>query len=102
MNNLMIRNSVQLPLWVLAFALLFAVDPAWGGEESVVESGRKISALEAKQYVLLEAHEPNRLGWTKDNDDDGFMDFLVSIQHPFAYESRKDSNGEWLAYFAFT
>ncbi len=55
-----------------------------------------------EQAVLLEAHEPNRVGYTKDSDDKAFMDFLVSVQHPIAYERFKEGNGSWLPYFAFT
>lgn len=50
--------------------------------------------------VLLEAHEPNRVGATWDSDDIRFMDFTLSMQYPIFYQSLAQSS--WLPYVAFT
>ncbi|MBU0621228.1 MAG: phospholipase A [Gammaproteobacteria bacterium] len=54
--------------------------------------------------VRLEAHEPNRMGITVDNDDDDwFVDFKLSVHHPILYETLTEgSPSRWLPYFAFT
>jgi hypothetical protein len=60
------------------------------------------AAPSTNQKILLEAHEANRAGFTKDSDDQLFMDFLVSIQHPIGLESAENNHRSYLPYFSFT
>lgn len=46
----------------------------------------------ATRTVLLEAHEPNRVGYTKDNDDVGFMDFTLSMQYPLFLQQLQEKS----------
>lgn len=58
----------------------------------------------AQQPVRLKNHEPNFVGLTHDSDDDAFMDFTLSLQHPIAAEKLSEGNNALrvLPYFAFT
>jgi outer membrane phospholipase A len=52
------------------------------------------------QEPVLCSYEPTTLGWTKDGDDVGFMDFKLSVRYqiyPFPGEVDR-----WATYFAFT
>ena len=54
--------------------------------------------------LKLKHHEPNFVGYTKDNDDRRFMDFTLSLQHPVFFENLNWGNNKYhvLPYFAFT
>ncbi len=36
--------------------------------------------------LKLLSYEPNKMGWTFDENDVGFLDFTVSLKYPFAPE----------------
>ena len=37
------------------------------------------------QEALLQSYEPNRLGWTFDDNDVGYMDFTLSLMYPIFF-----------------
>jgi len=49
---------------------------------------------------VLCSYEPNTIGWTKDSDDVGFMDFKLSVRYQIFPFPREGEN--WATYFAFT
>jgi hypothetical protein len=52
---------------------------------------------------LLESYEPNTIGYTKDSDDVGFMDFKISVKYQiFPDEVYRHVGRDERAYFAFT
>ncbi|MBU0481730.1 MAG: hypothetical protein KKG47_11595 [Proteobacteria bacterium] len=71
--------SKPVILLVLIFSLPIRVDAVAGDDAGV---GRK--------EAWLQSYEPNRIGWTFDDNDVGYMDFTVSLQYPFlSLESAK-------------
>jgi outer membrane phospholipase A len=49
---------------------------------------------------VLCSYEPNTIGWTKDSDDVGFMDFKLSVRYQIFPFPKEGEN--WATYFAFT
>ncbi len=40
------------------------------------------------QEALLQSYEPNRLGWTFDDNDVGYMDFTLSLMYPIFFSQK--------------
>jgi len=57
-----------------------------------------------ERSIRLKNHEPTFLGYTKDSDDEAFMDFTISLQHPVLPELLNEGNNrlKLLPYFAVT
>jgi hypothetical protein len=60
-------------------------------------------ALAQEAKVRLKNHEPIFVGYTKDSDDVGFLDFAISLQYPILASTLEEGNRYGLLpYFAFT
>ena len=60
---------------------------------------------ERRTVAGLTSYEPNRIGWTfDDNDvDEGYLDAVLSVKYPFFHDGYYSAEGPALnAYFAFT
>jgi len=94
---------VRISSWLIVPVLFSASCHTWAVENNAAqERAQPGSRLQNEQAVLLDAHEPNRVGFTKDSDDKLFMDFLISMQHPIAFNYFKNNFDASLPYFAFT
>jgi hypothetical protein len=68
-----------------------------------------VAAVRADEGLLfqpdmlrLESYEPNTIGYTKDSDDVGFMDFKVSVKYELFPDLVSKLSSDFKAYFAFT
>jgi hypothetical protein len=56
--------------------------------------------------IKLRSHEPNLVGYRKDSNDVGFMDFKLSLLYPMLHDGNPVDQGSWRylprPYFAFT
>lgn len=83
-------------------SLIFLCGPLHGEEST--PSGTPPSDTSQVRPVRLKNYEPTLLGYTKDSDDEPFMDFTISLQHPIFAESLNEGRNRLrvLPYFAFT
>lgn len=102
--RIFVKTIIVRVINCLIITVLFSASShTWAKEENTAQKCVCPSnQLPNEQPVLLEAHEANRVGFTKDSDDKLFMDFLISVQHPIALDYFSKGNGTWLPYFAFT
>lgn len=86
--------SIVLLIFYIFFFEAVHAESAYSSKEAEGSAG------EMSIPILLEVHEANRVGWTTDSDDVGFLDFTLSMQYPIKYETFADCS--MMPFFAFT
>ena len=86
----------------------FASEQASSESEELVAQTQTVKAEDASEhFLMLQAHEPNTVGYRNDSNDVEFMEFKISLRYPLfhrgIYEGKNSlSFGLPYFYFAFT
>jgi outer membrane phospholipase A len=95
--------SKYLGLGLAAVAALLAASTCHAIEADKTFCLSKKDADGLDHPPALCTYEPTTLGWTKDSDDVGFMDFKLSVRYQILhFPDKNDKDDNWATYFAFT